>query len=204
MMLRECKPGVFPMEARMILMRYRHRLPADYDLERIRDRVAARGSRFDAVPGLVFKAFTLEDRGRGATVNAYSSLYLWRDPEAAADFFAGPGFAAVVGSFGRPRVETWLVFDLQFGRATGARSLAMTGRDLAEEADLATERNKEADAGRAVSGEADVLVSVSGLDTRDWRLTRFTLTDDGSGPADILHLSSPGLAALRASTLSGV
>lgn len=184
----------------MILMRYRHRLPADYDPRRIRDRVSARSSRWDEVPGLIFKAFTLEDRGLGAPANAYSSLYLWRDPEAATDFFTGPGFASVVESFGRPRVQTWLVFDIRFGQAVSARGLAVTERPLPEAADLAAARNEEAAEGRAASSGFDVLMSLSGLDTREWRLTRFTLTQDTTRGTEILHLAAPGLADLRSSS----
>ena len=99
----------------MILARYRHRLPADYDLGLIRARIMARGPTWDAAPGLIFKAFTLEDRSRGASENAYSSFYLWRDAGAAAAFFAGPGFAAVMQAFGRPRTDLWLPFDVQTG-----------------------------------------------------------------------------------------
>ncbi len=40
----------------MLIARYRHRLPADYDMDRIRDRIAARRPAWDDAPGLVFKA----------------------------------------------------------------------------------------------------------------------------------------------------
>ena len=51
----------------MLVLRYRHRLPADYDMARIRRRVAERGSFFDATPGLGFKAFSIAE-GAGGNV----------------------------------------------------------------------------------------------------------------------------------------
>ena len=47
----------------MIIAHYAHRLPADYDVDIIRNRAAARGHLFDAIPELYFKAFLLRERG---------------------------------------------------------------------------------------------------------------------------------------------
>ena len=48
----------------MIIAHYAHRLPADYDIPIIRNRAAARGHLFDAIPELYFKGFLLRERGR--------------------------------------------------------------------------------------------------------------------------------------------
>lgn len=186
----------------MILARYRHRLPTDYDLGLIRARIAARGPTWDAAPGLIFKAFTLEDRSRGASENAYSSFYLWRDTGAAAAFFAGPGFAAVVQAFGRPRTDLWLPFDVQTGPAAQARSLSIRHRSLPLEADLDAERHADAAWGASLRTEPDVLAVLCGLDPASWRVTRFALRagEPAFGDGEILHLASPGLAELRGAT----
>jgi len=182
----------------MILTRYRHPLPADYDMARIRDRVAARGPLWDGAPGLIFKAFTIEDRASGAAANAYSSLYLWQNAPAAADFFAGPAFEAVIATFGRPRTEIWLPFVISPGRAAGASSLAIDERTLPAGADLAAERRAEVEQGAALAAEPDVLAVVSGLDPTGWRLVRFVLRAPATNAAaEIAHLAAPGLAALR-------
>jgi hypothetical protein len=170
---------------------------------RIRDRVAARGPAWDDAPGLVFKAFTVEERARGNAANAYSSLYLWRDPVAAADFFAGPAFAAVVATFGRPRAEVWLPVTVSPGPAARARSLAVAERSLPPEADLVAERRAEAEQGAALATAPDVLAVVSGLDPAGWRLVRFVLRAGlPVAGAEIAHLAAPGLAALRARVAS--
>lgn len=183
----------------MILTRYRHALPADYDMARIRDRVAARGPLWDAAPGLVFKAFTIEDRARGAAANAYASLYLWCDATAAADFLAGPAFAAVTETFGRPRTDTWLPFAISPGPAAEARSLVIAERSLSPATDLAAERHAEAEQGATLAAEPDVRAVVSGLDPAGWRVVRFVLRADEPAPGtpEIAHLAAPGIAALR-------
>ncbi|MGT2485866.1 DUF4865 family protein [Methylobacterium oryzae CBMB20] len=77
----------------MLIARYRHRLPADYAMDRIRARVAARAPAWDAVPGLVFKALTIEDRARGAADNAYSSSICGRMPAPPPPSWPAPGSA---------------------------------------------------------------------------------------------------------------
>ena len=188
----------------MLLAHYRHRLPADYDLTRIRERIAARGPSWDAAPGLIFKAFTLGDRHEGAATTAYSSLYLWRDPAAAADFLAGPGFASVVATFGRPRIETWLPLAVDPGPAATATALVRADRLLPEGVDLGAERHAEIGSSRRRASASGVLATIVGLDPADWRLTRFTLgapaplQDGDRACGTIVHLAGPGLDALRA------
>lgn len=188
----------------MLLAHYRHRLPADYDLARIRERIAARGPTWDEAPGLIFKAFTLGDRREGAATTAYSSLYLWHDAAAAADFLAGPGFESVVATFGRPRIETWLPLAVDLGEAVTASALVRTDRLLPEGSDLGAERRAEIGSSRRRAAASGVLATVVGLDPAGWHTTRFTLgapaplQDGDTACGTIVHLAGPGLAALRA------
>lgn len=184
----------------MLVARYRHRLPADYPMDRIRARVAERAPAWDAIPGLIFKAVTVEERARGAAANAYSSFYLWRDAGAAADFLSGPGFQAVIDGFGRPQVETWLPFTVTLGAAATTLALSEETRQIGPDEDLARLRETEQVRGRDIAGHPGVLATLVGLDPATWRLTRFTLeadrVDAGSG-TEVAHLAAPGLAALR-------
>ncbi|MCJ2056510.1 DUF4865 family protein [Methylobacterium sp. J-048] len=184
----------------MLVARYRHRLPADYPMERIRARIAERAPAWDAMPGLVFKAVTIEERVRGAAANAYSSLYLWRDAGAAADFLVGSGFRAVIESFGRPHVETWLAFDVSLGAAATTVALSEEMRPVGPDADLTRLRETEQARGRDLAAQPGILASVAGLDPMAWRLTRFTLhadPTDARPQAEVAYLAAPGLAALR-------
>ena len=186
----------------MLIARYRHRLPADYPMDRIRARVAERASAWDAIAGLVFKAVTIEDRARGAAANAYSSLYLWQDADAAVDFLGAPGFRAVVEGFGRPRVDIWLAFAVAFGTAATGHVVSEETRPTASDADLGTLRVREQARGREIAGQSGVLASMAGLDTAQWRLTRFTLRTEPAADtagAEIAHVAGPGLAAARQS-----
>jgi len=187
----------------MFAMQYSHRLPADYDMQRIRTRAAQRGPLWDATEGLVFKAFVAQDRGRhGAVGNLYASVYLWRDEAAAASFLLGERFQAVIDAFGRPRVETWLPLDARAGGAAKAVSLYREEQALDAALDRAQLQADEAARNQRIAAQPDTLAVWTALDLQAWRLLRFTLS---SAPPDaarggvvyeVLYLAQPGLAGL--------
>lgn len=193
----------------MIIARYAHRLPADYDLGIIRTRAQARSSQWDAVPELYFKAFLLRERGRfGAASNSYSSLYLWRQNEPLRDFLAASAdapsnsFTGVTASFGRPRIQTWLPLDARKGTAQEARFLYIEELDIAADADLPTVFTSETGRNRQAAAHPGAVAAVAGVDTLNWKLVRVLLAANepvGNEAGDvfqILHLARPLLESL--------
>lgn len=187
----------------MLVMQYRHRLPADYDMGRIRARVAARGALWDATPGLGFKAFVARERGRcEAQDNIYASFYLWLDPQAALAMLTDERFRAVTDTFGRPRVDTLLPLDVRAGAEPGAAAvLRHDEAPLDPGTDLAALRRAEAARNEAAMAEPGILARVSALDPAGWRLARLTLATDAAAESPgrafaILHLARPGWIAL--------
>ncbi len=189
----------------MFMKQYIHRLPADYDMERIATRAAALGPDWDRTPGLGFKAFIARRRGmHGAVGNSYSSLYLWLNDEAVIDFITGERFRNVVAGFGRPRIETWLPFHIHLGPANTARSVYREDIVIEADADLAAVKRREGERNHAAVRKADAFAAVTAVDLSTWRLTRFVLSADAAhkperGTAyEILHLAKPGIPALFA------
>jgi hypothetical protein len=179
-----------------MLMFYRHRLPSDAAMDGIRARIAARGPLWDAVPGLGFKAFTLEERAAGSPENAYASLYFWLDPRAAMSFLADERFRAVVEAFGRPEIDTWMPLDVRAGAAGRTGFLDRSEASVPLGTDLGDLIRSEAERNRDLAETSGVLAAVSGLDPRTWRITRFTLragAPASGAPSSILHLARPGL-----------
>ncbi len=93
----------------MLAMHYQFELPADYDMRIIRDRIAARGSVFENMEGLVFKQFLMADFRSDSPTNLYAPVYLWSSTAAAWHFLRGPLFSALCASFWKPRVQIGLV-----------------------------------------------------------------------------------------------
>jgi hypothetical protein len=88
---------------------YEITLPADYDMQIIRKRVADGGRVLDDRAGLGLKAYVIRERGiDGSPVNQYAPFYLWNDTGEMARFLVGGGgFQNIVRDFGRPAARHW-------------------------------------------------------------------------------------------------
>jgi hypothetical protein len=186
----------------MITMQYRIGLPADYNMDIIRRRIAERGHLTDDFPNLAFKAYLYTDRhaayaaGRG---NLYAPLYLWHNNGGMNAFLGGPGFAGVVASFGRPIVRTWSVWQANtvpdLSVATHAtREIAPMSTRIAAGALRDTEQ-----AGAQADLDRGALAAISAFDPTGWTMLRFRLWRNAidqpvSDTADIYqvgHISQP-------------
>ncbi|HEY7845365.1 MAG TPA: DUF4865 family protein [Bradyrhizobium sp.] len=187
----------------MIIAHYAHRLPADYDVDIIRNRARSRGHLFDAVPELTFKGFLLRERGRfGAIANEYSSLYLWRKDEGFRDFLANGRFKSVTDSFGRPHIETRFVLDAHKGSGEAARFLHKQEQDIAPDTDLTSAFAAEIARNRDAAQQAGVVAAAVGVDSQNWKFTRILLSEQEPGGRElgtayqVLYLAKPLLAEL--------
>ncbi|GGV00402.1 DUF4865 domain-containing protein [Streptomyces litmocidini] len=188
----------------MHALQYEITLPADYDMEIIRERVATRGHLLDAFPGLGLKAYLVRERKAGSSVNQYAPFYLWAAPEGMNSFLWGPGFQGVVDDFGRPVVQHWAGLSYEEGPATASAPGAATRRrtPLGEGVPPGG-AVAEAVARHAREARRDgVVASALAVDPRHWELLSFTLWEGPEAPSDegerfrVLHLSAPGRAAL--------
>ncbi|NTF43187.1 DUF4865 family protein [Rhizobium rhizogenes] len=188
----------------MIAMQYNFSLPADYDMAIIDRRIRDKGPLLDNLPGLKFKAYLTARKGDPVTrsrENLYAPFYVWHEEEAQSDFICGPGFQAVTESFGRPQVNSWIVWHA--GTSADVRRAKFATREVvAIEPDqsLSELRRKESDAAAAALSREDVLASVVAFEPTRWTLVRFRLL--ANPPSDISassiqlynvgHLSLPG------------
>ncbi|MFC9941797.1 DUF4865 family protein [Streptomyces pratensis] len=182
----------------MHAMQYEITLPADYDMEVIRRRVATRGHLLDDFPGLGLKAYLIRERGDASQVNQYAPLYLWAAPEGMNAFLWGPGFQGIVDDFGRPAVQHWTGLSYREGVASGARArTAVRHRERIEDSTrpaVAVEAALEES--RRLAGAPGAVATALAVDPRHWELLHFTLWEhEPPGVAgdryEVLHLSSP-------------
>ncbi len=187
----------------MIIAHYAHRLPADYDIDIIRNRAGARGHLFDAIAELYFKAFLLRERGRfGASQNEYSSLYLWRRDDGFRDFLVDGRTRSVTDSFGRPQIETRFVLDAHRGEAKNARFLYRQQQDIPGDTDLTSAFAEEIARNREAAGRPGMVAAAVGVDAQTWTFTRVLLSErepagSTQGTAyQVLYLAQPLLMEL--------
>lgn len=188
----------------MHAMQYELTLPADYDTDIIRGRVARVGHLLDDWDGLGFKAYLLRDRGEdGSPVNQYAPFYLWNTVEGMNTFLWGGAFQGLVHDFGRPEVRQWTGLGYEEGVAAGSPAQVAVrhqepvadGVNLAEVVEDAVR-----EAGRLAALDGAVCAAAA-VDTRAWELVHFSLWDHDAPKADgdvfrVLHLSAPGLGGL--------
>ncbi|KOU38374.1 DUF4865 family protein [Streptomyces sp. WM6378] len=184
----------------MHAMQYEITLPADYDMEIIRKRVATRGHLLDDFPGLGLKAYLMRERGTESPVNSYAPFYLWATPEGMNSFLWGPGFQGIVNDFGRPRVRHWAGLSYADGPASGAGPTTATSLRVPVPEGVEPARFVTDEVAR--TPEPGVVASAVAIDPSRWELVRFTLWEQPDPPAEgdrfqVLHLSEPGRAGLR-------
>jgi hypothetical protein len=193
---------------------YEITLPADYDMQIIRKRVADGGRVLDDRAGLGLKAYVIRERGiDGSPVNQYAPFYLWNDTGEMARFLVGGGgFQNIVRDFGRPAARHWTGIACHAGPARAAFPRAASRRLTPIPADsdpdgtglgLATLIEREVEELRLVARREDVHTVALAVDPHHWQLMRFVLWKDTVAPDEaateryeVLHLSAPDLAGL--------
>ncbi|WP_020657799.1 DUF4865 family protein [Amycolatopsis benzoatilytica] len=175
-------------------MQYEINLPADYDMEIIRERVATRGHRTDEFPGLALKAYLIR-----TPANQYAPFYLWADTAGMSRFlWGGGGFDGIVQDFGRPSVQHWTGANCLAGPARGATpTFATKRRQLLPEGRL---KHELAEFPRHAEHPA-VHTTALAIDPRRWEAVHFTLWtadpgEDNGVRYQVLHLSRPHLDQL--------
>jgi hypothetical protein len=187
----------------MIIAHYVNRLPAGYDLERIRALTEERGPIWDVRPELYFKAFLLREAGRfGAIANTFSSLYLWRQEETYRNWLVSGGYKIVTDLYGRGAIETRTVLDASKGSGNEARFVYTEDLDIPLDVDLTKAFASEIERNRQIAKQSDTVAATVGVDTRNWKFTRILLSTSESNGSEkaiayqVLHLAQPLLDTL--------
>lgn len=88
----------------MIGMQYQVQLPADYDMEIIRERVRKNGTKTDGLADLLFKAYLISEKKENQ-FNSYSPLYVWKKTEGMTKFIFDGFYDNILQSFGWQHIE---------------------------------------------------------------------------------------------------
>ncbi|MGC5345507.1 DUF4865 family protein [Streptomyces sp. AM 4-1-1] len=185
----------------MHAMQYDITLPADYDMEIIRKRVATRGHLLDGFPGLGLKAYLIRERGALSPVAQYAPFYLWTAPEGMNSFLWGPGFQGIVDDFGRPEVRHWTGLAYEEGPASVARTAVRDILRLPPSAGLPELMDEAVRETERLAGLDGAVCAALAVDPRHWELVRFSLWDHESPTApgdrfEVLRLCAPHRAEL--------
>ncbi|CAM5647108.1 hypothetical protein SALBM311S_07564 [Streptomyces alboniger] len=184
----------------MHAMQYELTLPADYDTDVIRDRVARIGHLLDDWEGLGFKTYLLRERGvDGSPVNQYAPFYLWNSVEGMNSFLWGGAFQGLSNDFGRPSVRQWTGVAYEEGGAARApaRVAVRQRQPVPDGVDLAALMDDAVRETGRLAGEDGAVLAATAVDTGRWELVRFSLWEHDMPKAEgdvfrVLHMSAPG------------
>jgi len=184
----------------MYAMQYAITLPADYDMDIIRRRVATRGHLTDTFDGLGLKAYAIRERGvDGSPVNQYAPFYLWHDITGMNRFlWGGGGFGGIVTDFGRPAVAHWIGVAYRPGpeHTTPPRTATVHTAIVPDDTDPAEPVEQALDDLRHRATTPGVHSTALAVDPRTWQCVHITLwtTPAPDVPGTryrVLHLSAP-------------
>ncbi|MCX4759808.1 DUF4865 family protein [Streptomyces sp. NBC_01275] len=188
----------------MHAMQYELTLPADYDMDVVRARVARVGHLLDDWPGLGVKAYLLRERGvHGSPVNQYAPFYLWNTVEGMNAFLWGGGFQVLSDDFGRPTARQWTGLAHEEGVAAGspARFAVRRRQPVPDGAALGEAAQDAVEEAARLARENGAVLAAAAVDTSRWETVHFSLWEHDTPKAEgelfqVLHLSAPGRAAL--------
>lgn len=165
----------------MISMQYSFTLPADYDMDIIRRRVAEKGPGLDHHDGLGFKAYLIADRADPALAtqeNFYAPFYLWPEAEQMQRFLDGPVFPGVAGAFGWPSIRVWPVWNAHLSaEARQARFATRETGAIAPHSAIADLKKAEHDVLQRDVAQGAV-AAISAFEPTGWTTLRFRLWRD--------------------------
>lgn len=184
----------------MHAMQYELPLPADYDMDVIRGRVAGIGHLLDDWDGLGFKTYLMRERGtNGSPVNQYAPFYLWNTMEGMNTFLWSGAFQGLSNDFGRPSVRQWagLAYEEGGGAGSPARVAVRRRQRVPDGAQLSEVMADAVRETARLAAEDGAVLAAAAVDSSRWELVHFSLWEHTAPKADgdvfeVLHLSAPG------------
>jgi hypothetical protein len=184
----------------MHAMQYERTLPADYDMNVIRARVARVRHLLDDWQGLGFKTYLMRERGvNGSPVNQYAPFYLWNTMEGMNTFLWGGAFQGFSDDFGRPSVRQWTGLSYEEGGSADspARWAVRRHQPVPGGVELAQVMADAVGETERLAGEDGAVFAAAAVDTARWELVHFSLWTHETPKADgevfeVLHVSAPG------------
>jgi hypothetical protein len=184
----------------MHAMQYELTLPADYDMDVIRGRVARIGHLLDDWDGLGFKTYLMRERGtNGSPVNQYAPFYLWNTMEGMNTFLWSGAFQGLSNDFGRPSVRQWtgLAYEEGGGAGSPARVAVRRRQQVPDGAQLSEVMADAVHETARLAAEDGAVLAAAAVDSSRWELVHFSLWEHAAPKADgdvfeVLHLSAPG------------
>ncbi|WP_323703730.1 DUF4865 family protein [Mammaliicoccus sp. Dog046] len=96
----------------MHAMQYEIKLPADYDMKIIKERVRKNGNKTDGFEDLLVKAYLIKEKASNKMNNVYAPLYLWKSEAGMNRFIFDGYYDNIISSFGWHEINIGIPFKI--------------------------------------------------------------------------------------------
>lgn len=94
----------------MHAMQYEIKLPSDYDMRLIKERVEKNGDKTDGINDLLIKAYLIKQCNETIVTNVYAPLYIWETSEGMTNFIFNRYYDNILTSFGWQHINIGIPF----------------------------------------------------------------------------------------------
>lgn len=94
----------------MNAMQYKIKLPNDYDMNKIRERVAQNGMKTDGFEGLGIKAYLIKDT---STKKEYAPFYIWKQQAGMSHFIFDGFYDNILSTFGWQQINIAIPYSVE-------------------------------------------------------------------------------------------
>lgn len=163
----------------MLAMQYNISLPRDYDMNIIKNRIAANGRKTDGFPHLNLKAYLVAEKLKYDNYeNQYAPFYLWGQAEGINQFLLHGPFNNIIDSFGRPAVHNWIVIKAKVQKTVERQFAFIDTSQISPFADLEVIRHYEDEEFSGWVGNPQTKAYISAYNPLTWELCRFMMSTD--------------------------
>ncbi|WP_063332311.1 DUF4865 family protein [Marinomonas sp. TW1] len=157
----------------MIIMQYQFALPAQFDMNIIRQRIEQNGHKLNGFPDLGFKAFMFQEQDSPDIYqleNNYAPFYFWNSSDGMKEFLASDGYHNLEQAFGRPEVCSYLPFiHKQYTNVSDSRYVLASKENVSRDTNIRTLLTQQ----QALAdnfNHSEVTAYIVALDTKMWNL----------------------------------
>ena len=163
----------------MISMQYNISLPSDYDMEIIKERVKQNGKKTDGFPDLNMKAYLIAEKSRFDNYeNQYAPFYLWEKEDGMNQFLLGGPFNNIISSFGRPKVNNWVVLHQDINKSDEQQFAVVQIIPVPITSDLTKVWSDEKETFSKITADTATKAYITAYNPFTWEICRFYMSTD--------------------------
>lgn len=163
----------------MIAMQYNVKLPSDYDMSIIKNRVKNNGYKTDGFLDLSMKAYLIAEFGKHGNIqNEYAPFYLWKGAEGMNHFLLDGPFNNILNSFGWTPVNTWVVLHQKIEKHDSKQYAVITKLPVLPRLDFSDLQDKAKRIFDTDCNNASTTCSIVAYNPTTWQLCHFLLSAD--------------------------